>query len=59
MFSFVVVLLQDEFDTYRTYHVLSDKDIGSILFISNESKKSIWYVFWINPKLIRYVEKEA
>ena len=44
---------------HKSYHVLSNKHIWSILFVSNESKKSIWYLFWINPKSIRSVEKEA
>ena len=26
-------------------------------FVSNENKKFTWYVFWIDPVLIRYVEK--
>ena len=29
------------------------------LFVSNENKKSIWYMFWIDPVLIQYVEKTA
>ena len=37
-------------------HVQSNMNIVSI-FVSNENKKSIWYVFWIDPVSIRYVEK--
>ena len=46
VFSFVIILLEDELDTYSTTLYLI----------------SIWgrsFLFWINPKSIRYVEKEA
>ena len=33
--------------------------IGSILSASNINKKSIWYVFWIDPISTQYVEKAA
>ena len=33
--------------------------IRSILFVSNVGNKSIWYVFWIDPTSIQYVEKAA
>ena len=42
-----------------SYPFLSYKHMRSILFVSNENKKSIGYVLWINPKSTRYVEKEA
>ena len=41
------------------YHVLSDKHMGPILFVSNENKNSIWSVFWINPKSIWHPAKFA
>ena len=44
---------------YISYHALSEIYIGSILFVSNVGNKSIWYVFWIDPKSNQYVEKAA
>ena len=40
VFSFVIVLLQDEFDTYRaTFYPIN---ISGRPFFSNENKMSIW-----------------
>ena len=42
-----------------SYHTLLEMHIRSILFVSNVGNKSIWYVFWIDPTSIQYVEKAA
>ena len=38
----------------NSLHVLSrSMDIESILFVSNENKRSIWHVFYIDPRSIK------
>ena len=44
---------------YISYHFLSDVHIRSIWWLSNESKRSTWYMFWTDPISIRYLENAA
>ena len=44
---------------YISYHFLSDVHIRSIWWLSNEKKKSTWYMFWTDPISIRYLENAA
>ena len=55
VFSFVIVLLQDEFDTYRAIFYPISISGWSFLFLIKT--KSLSYAFWIDPISIWYVEK--
>ena len=44
---------------YRSYNFLSDMHIRSIWQLSDENKRSTWYMFWIDPISIRYLKNAA